>query len=200
MKVVDAIREILNEVGQSVLRDPRRFRALMQDRCYSGPKGEIHITCVLLSENHVDRLRVNSLATAERERIQGLLYESFGFDREIVSRAINNWVSVLGNTAPAQLDLDSAGPEKIAEDAVSLNAQGAHGEAESLLRQSISLNPSSALLHATLAQVLAVQERLRDAVASIKKARELEPDNVDYLVYEGKLSLQYRDNRKSNLL
>ncbi len=200
MTIAKAIREILSETGQSVLRDPRRFRALMQDRCFDSPKGELHITCVLLTENHVERLRMESVSITERARIQGALHDNFGFDREVISRAIANWTTVLGSGALHQVGAGLEEPESVAQDAISLNAKGCHGDAEALLRQALSLHCSSALLHATLAEVLAAQNRLGDAISTIKRARELDPDNVDYVVYEGKLSLQHRTNSKSQIL
>ncbi|MFC7335993.1 tetratricopeptide repeat protein [Haloferula chungangensis] len=199
MTIADAIRRILNENGQSILRDHGRFRALIQDHCYDAPRGELHVTCFLLIENHVERFRVESLSLTERERIQNLLYVDYGFDREIVSRAIANWSSVLGSVSRAPIDPGDAEPETIAEAAESLNAKGSHGAAEDLLRQAISVHSSSALLHATLAEILAANGRLRDASSYIKKARELDPNNVDYVVYDAKLSLQHRENKNAHM-
>jgi len=199
MTIAEAIQAILHQEGQTVLRDPRRFRALIQDRCFDVHKGELHITCVLLTENHVERLRGHSVSVTENERIQTVLHENYGFDRKIVSRAIANWSAVLGLGCAKRVDPQSV-PEDVAECAVSLNASGHHKEAEDLIREALSLHPSSAHLHATLAEILCVQGRLRDARTAIKRARELEPGNVEYVVAEGTLSLRERESRNSQVL
>lgn len=199
MTIAEAIQAILHEEGQTVLRDARRFRALIQDRCFDAHKGELHITCVLLTENHVERLRGNSVSVTENERIQKVLHENFGFDREIVSRAIANWSVVVGLGGARKLDLQST-PEDIAKFAVSLNASGRHKEAEDLIKEALSLHCSSAHLYAKLAEIFQVQGRIRDALAAIKRARDLEPENVEHLVVEGTLSLISRDSRNTQIL
>jgi tetratricopeptide (TPR) repeat protein len=199
MTIAEAIKVILHEEGQSVLRDTRRFRALILDRCFEAPQGELHITCVLLTEHHVERLRGASVSVTESERIQAVLHENYGFDREIVSRAIANWSAVLGLGAAHRVDGEST-PEDVAKSAVSLNASGHHKEAEDLIREALSVHYSSAHLNATFAEILSGQGRLREALAAIKRARELEPDNVDYIVAEGTLSLRQRESRNSRIL
>jgi tetratricopeptide (TPR) repeat protein len=199
MKISEAIQAILHEEGQTVLKDPRRFRALIQDRCFNAPKGELHITCILLTENHVERLRGHSVSVTENERIQSVLHENYGFDRKIVSLAIANWLPVLGLGGAKSVDPGSD-PEVVAKCAISLNASGHHNEAEDLIREALSVHPSSAHLNATLSEILRVQGRIRDARTAIKRARELEPDNVEYVVAEGTLSLREREIRNSKVL
>ena len=195
MQIAEAIQAILHEEGQTVLRDTRRFRALIQDRCFDAHKGELNVTCVLLTEHHVERLRGGSVSVTENERIQTLLHENFGFAREIVSRAIANWSAVLRRGVTHRVDPQST-PEDVAKSAVSLNASGHHKEAEDLILEAISVHPSSACLYATLAEILDGQGRLRDAIAAINQARKIEPDNVDYVFSEGTLSLRQREIRK----
>lgn len=199
MTIAEAIRSILHQEGQTILRDARRFRALMQDRCFDAHKGELHITCILLTENHVERLRGKSTSVTENERIQAVLHENFGFDREIVSRAIANWSAVLIVGGSRKLE-PRATPEDVADLAASLNASGHHKEAEDLVMEALSLHCSSAHLYATLSEILRVQGRLREALAAIKRAREIEPNEVDYVVAEGNLSLRVRANRNSRIL
>lgn len=195
MTIAEAIRIILHQEGQAILRDATRFRALIRDYCFDAPKGELHITCVLLSENHVERLRVSPGSTTEQERIQRRLYDDFGFDKEIVSRAIAHWSCVLMPTAHPATSLGSADPEDVERLGISLSSQGKHDEAEGLLRRGLSLHSSNARLHAALAVIFRNQGRVRDALAEIKRARQLDPANVDYLVFEGELSLEQRTNR-----
>jgi tetratricopeptide (TPR) repeat protein len=199
MTIAEAIQGILHEEGQTVLRDARRFRALIQDRCFDAHKGELHVTCVLLSENHVARLRGNCVSATEKLRIQTVLHENFGFDREIVSRAIANWSALLCLGGAVRVDPQCT-PEDVAKSAISLNASGHHKDAEDLIREAISLHCSSAHLYASLAEILNSQGRLRDALAAIKRARELEPSNVEYVVAEGTLSLRHREIRNKQIL
>jgi tetratricopeptide (TPR) repeat protein len=199
MTIAAAIQAILHEEGQTVLRDTRRFRALIHDRCFDAHKGELHVTCVLLTENHVARLCGDAVSVTEKVRIQTLLHENFGFDREIVSRAIANWSSLLGLGGALRVDPQRT-PVDVANSAIALNASGNHMEAEDLIREAISLHWSSALLYATLAEILNSQGRLRDALEAIKRARELEPNNVEYVVAEGTLSLRQRQIRNKQVL
>ena len=136
MTIAEAIQGILHEEGQPVLRDARRFCALIRDRCFDAHKGELHVTCVLLTENHVARLCGDSVSVTEKERIQTVLHENFGFDREIVSRAIANWSSLLGPGGALRVDPQWT-PEEVAKSAISLNASGHHKEAEDLRAQFI---------------------------------------------------------------
>jgi tetratricopeptide (TPR) repeat protein len=199
MTIAEAIQAILHEEGQTILREPRRFRAVIQDRCFDAHKGELHVTCVLLTENHVARLRGDSVSVTERVRIQTVLHENFGFDREIISRSIANWSALLGLSSALRVD-PQQNPEEVAKSAVSLNASGHHKEAEDLIREALSLHYCSAQLNATLAEILRSQGRLQDALAAIKRARELDSDNVEYLVAEGTLSLRERESRNSRVL
>jgi topoisomerase-4 subunit B len=41
MTIAEAIQAILHEEGQTILREPRRFRAVIQDRCFDAHKGEL---------------------------------------------------------------------------------------------------------------------------------------------------------------
>jgi tetratricopeptide (TPR) repeat protein len=91
-------------------------------------------------------------------------------------------------------------PEDVAKSAVSLNASGHYNEAEDLVNEAISLHYSSALLYATLSEILHAQGRLRDALLAIKKARELEPSNVEYVFAEGTMSLKQRESRNNRIL
>jgi tetratricopeptide (TPR) repeat protein len=199
MTIAEAIQKILHEQGQTVLKDSRRFRAILQDCCSKAHKGELHISCVLLTDNHVERLRGNSVSVTEIERIQTVMHENYGFDREIVSRAIKNWSAVLSLGGARKLDTQST-PEDLAKSAVSLNASGHYNEAEDLVKEALSLHSTSSLLYATLAEILRAQGRLRDALSAIKMARELEPTNVDYVFTEGTLSLKQRESRNSRIL
>jgi tetratricopeptide (TPR) repeat protein len=132
-------------------------------------------------------------------RIQTVLHENFGFDREIVSRAIANWSALLGLGGALRVDPQRT-PEDVAKSAISLNASGHHKDAEDLIREAISLHCSSAHLYASLAEILNSQGSLRDALAAIKRARELEPNNVEYVVAEGTLSLRQREIRNKQVL
>ena len=116
-----------------------------------------------------------------------------------MSLAIANWVRVLMPTAHPATGLGSTDPEEVERLGISLSSQGKHDEAEGLLRQGLSLHPSNARLHAALAAVFRAQGRVREALVEIRCARQLDPADIDFVVFEGELSLQQRTNRNNQM-